>query len=59
MADFDAMVRESERVNGAITMSADDLFDWICACERRLMQDAERRRKLNEQEWKNGIEFDG
>ncbi len=58
VASNDAMVRESARVNGAIAISANDLIDWICACEQRLIQDSERRRKLNEKKWKNGIDLD-
>ncbi|MGK0176928.1 MAG: putative RNA-binding protein with PIN domain [Lentimonas sp.] len=58
VASNDAMVCESARVNRAVAISANDLLDWICACERRLIQDAERRRKLNEKAWRNGIELD-
>ena len=58
VASNDAMVRESARVSGAIAISASDLYDWIGACERQLIQDAERRRKTNEKEWRNGIDFD-
>ena len=54
----DAMVRESARVNGAIVIGSEDLLDWIGACERQLFQDGERRRKANEKEWRNGIDFD-
>lgn len=58
VASNDSMVCESARVNGAIAISADDLFDWICICEKRLIQDAERRRKIDAKEWRNGIELD-
>ena len=58
VASNDSMVRESARVNGAIAISSDDLFNWICACEQHLIQDVERRRKLNDNEWKNGIDLD-
>ena len=59
VASEDALVRESTRVSGAIAISAGDLLDWINACEQRLIQDAEQRRKASEKEWRNGIEFDG
>lgn len=57
VASNDAMVRESARANGAIAISSQDLLVWVHACERRLIQDAERRRKANEKKWRNGIEF--
>ena len=58
VASNDAMVRESARVSGAIAISANDLMDWICACERRLIRDSERRRRLNDRKWKNSIDLD-
>ena len=57
VASNDNMVRESARVNGAIAISAEDLLDWICASERHLIQDTERRRKANEKAWRHGIDF--
>ena len=59
VASNDAMVREAARVNGAVTISANELFDWVCACEKRLTRTAEQRCKANEKEWKNGIDLDG
>lgn len=58
VASNDAAVRESARANGAIAITAGDLYDWICACERRLMRDVEHNRKLNNSEWRNGIDVD-
>ena len=59
VASDDAMIRESARVNGAIAISSEDLFNWICICEQRLVRDVERRRKMNEKEWHNRIQLDG
>ena len=58
VASNDALVRESARASGAIAIGSKDLFDWIYACEQRLVQDAQRRSKTNEKEWRNGFEFD-
>lgn len=57
VASNDSMVRESARVNGAVAISADDLYSWVLACERRLVRDVERHRMLNSEEWNNGIEL--
>ncbi len=54
----DNMVRESIRANGAIAMDAEGLFGWARACDARLIQDAQRRRKVNACEWKNGLDID-
>ncbi len=51
VASNDAKVRESARINGAIAISAEDLYNWVCACERRLIKDAECWRMLNENKW--------
>ena len=53
----DNMVRESIRANGAMAMTPEELFDWAAACDRRLVQDARRRRKENAREWKNGLDL--
>ena len=54
----DNMVRESIRANGAMAMDAEELFGWASACDARLIQDAQRRRKANACEWKNGLDID-
>lgn len=54
----DNMVRESIRANGAMAMTPEELFDWAAACNRRLVQDAARRRKENAREWKNGLDIE-
>jgi predicted RNA-binding protein with PIN domain len=54
----DNMVRESIRSNGAMAMNAEELFAWARACGARLIQDAQRRRKANASEWKNGLDID-
>jgi predicted RNA-binding protein with PIN domain len=48
----DNMVRES------MAMNAEELFAWARACDARLIQDAQRRRKANACEWKNGLDID-
>ncbi|MFQ3224638.1 MAG: putative RNA-binding protein with PIN domain [Lentimonas sp.] len=53
----DNMVRESIRANGAMAMTPEELFDWARACDTRLVQDAQRRRKANAREWKNGLDI--
>ena len=58
VASNDTMVRESARVNGAIAIGSDALLDWICSCERQLVQAATRRRKANEKLWRNSLDFD-
>lgn len=57
VASEDRMVRESVRASGAHAISATELMDWAEACERRLAQDAARRRKENEKAWRNGIDL--
>ena len=57
VASNDAIVRESARMNGAIAISAEDLYDWIRACDRRLMKKVERRRTINEEAWSSGMEL--
>ena len=57
VASGDRMVRESVRASGAHAISAMELMDWAAACERRLTQDAARRRKENEKVWRNGIDL--
>ena len=54
----DNMVRESIRANGAMAMTPEELFDWARACDGRLIQDAQRRRKANAREWKNGLDIE-
>ena len=56
VASNDATVRESARINGAIAISAEDLYSWVCACERRLIKDAERLRMINDKEWSRNIQ---
>lgn len=51
VASNDAKVREAARVNGAIAISAEDLYNWVCACEKRLIKDAECWRMINEKKW--------
>ena len=58
VVSHDNMVRESIRANGAMAMTPEELFDWAAACDRRLVQDAARRRKENAREWKNGLDID-
>jgi predicted RNA-binding protein with PIN domain len=57
VASNDPVVRESARSNGAIAISAEDLHDWICACDRRLMKKVECRHPINEEAWSNAIEL--
>jgi len=54
----DNMVRESIRANGAMAMDAEELFAWARACDARIIQDAQRRRKANAREWQNGLDLD-
>ena len=54
----DLMVRESIRSNGAVAMRPEQLFDWAHACDRRLFQDAARRRSQHAKVWRNGIYLD-
>jgi predicted RNA-binding protein with PIN domain len=54
----DNMVRESIRANGAIALTPEELFEWARACDARLIQDAQRRRKENAREWKHGLDID-
>ena len=56
VASNDAIVRESARANGAIAISAEDLYNWVCSCERRLVKDVERWRTINEKEWSSSIQ---
>ena len=56
VASNDAMVRECARVNKAISITAQELFDWASSCEQRLLRDAEQRRKAGKAEWRNGID---
>lgn len=58
VASNDSMVRESARVNGAVAISADDLYSWIFACERRLIHNVERQRFFNNEEWGNDMELE-
>ena len=54
----DNMVRESTRANGAIALTPEELFEWARACDARLIQDAQRRRKENARKWKHGFDID-
>ena len=58
VVSHDNMVRESTRANGAIALNPEELFEWARACDARLVQDAQRRRKANAREWKNGLDID-
>ena len=57
VASNDAMVRECTRVNRAISITSQELFEWASVCDQRLLRDVEQRRQANKIEWRNRMDL--
>ena len=57
VASQDRMIREAVRAMGAVALTIEELFEWARACDLRLQQDLQRRRKRQASEWRHGIDL--